>query len=62
MLKKEPKESQPVLIGITGHVHQDFTKKGIEAGMTEVLSKPCYVDNIVKVLIKYGVIEEWTLL
>ena len=44
---------QPRIIGITGHVHADFTKKGIDAGMNEVLSKPCYLDSMVKVLIKY---------
>ena len=50
-------ENQPTIIGITGHVHTDFTQKGIMAGMDEVLSKPCYLDIIVKTLVKYELLN-----
>ena len=51
-------QNQPSIVGVTGHVHPDFTKKGIEAGMDEVISKPCYIDSMAKILTKYGVLEE----
>ena len=44
------RKDQPIIIGITGHVLAQFTKKGIVAGMDEVLSKPCYIETIHKVL------------
>ena len=50
-------ENQPKIIGITGHVHNEFTQKGIDAGMNEVLSKPCYVESILKILIRYGILN-----
>ena len=49
--------NQPSIIGITGHVQANFTKKGIEAGMDEVMSKPCYLEEMTKMLIKYGVLD-----
>ena len=57
-LKAKRVDVQPTIIGVTGHVHADFTKKGIEAGMDEVISKPCYLDNLVKILVKYGMLEQ----
>ena len=51
-------QNQPSIIGVTGHVHTDVTRKGIEAGMDEVMSKPCYIDSMAKILVKYGVLDE----
>lgn len=39
---KVSREDQPIIIGITGHVHEEFKQQGIQAGMDEVLSKPVH--------------------
>lgn len=52
------RKDQPIIIGITGHVLAQFTKKGIDAGMDEVLSKPCYIETIHKVLEKYNLLND----
>ena len=38
-----PRQSQPTIIGITGHVLDAFRNQGLEAGMDQVLSKPIQI-------------------
>ena len=38
--------NQPFIFGVTAHVHEDFVRKGLEAGMDEVISKPLYYQNM----------------
>ena len=39
---KIERKNQPLIIGITGHVHTKFKEEGLESGMDKVLEKPCY--------------------
>ena len=39
-------DDQPMIVGITGHVHDQFRKEGIEAGMDEIILKPCYLSTM----------------
>ena len=52
------RKQQPIIIGITGHVGAEFTNKGIDAGMDEVISKPCYVENLLKIMEKYNLLND----
>ena len=38
-----PKDIQPFIAGVTGHVHEKFKIEGYKAGMDHILSKPCYL-------------------
>ena len=51
------RKDQPIIIGITGHVLEEFIKKGIDAGMDEVISKPCYLENVLKIMDKYDLLS-----
>ena len=48
-MKIERKE-QPIIIGITGHAHDNFKKEGIKAGMDKVEIKPCYYSVINEII------------
>jgi len=37
------REDQPKIIGVTGHVLEDFYRQGNEAGMDEIVAKPLYI-------------------
>ena len=39
-----PIETQPKIVGITGHVLGVYKDQGIKAGMNEILGKPLYFD------------------
>lgn len=45
----------PVIIGLTGHVGNEYKEQGLKAGMTEVLSKPLYFKDLVKCLEYYNI-------
>ena len=47
---KLERKDQPVIIGVTGHAHEDFKLEGIKAGMDKVEIKPCYF-NVIKEII-----------
>ena len=51
------RKDQPIIIGITGHVLEEFIKKGIDSGMDEVISKPCYLENVLKIMDKYDLLS-----
>jgi len=51
--KNVPLESQPHIIGVTGHVHDDFTNLGIQAGMNEIVSKPLIYPQMAKIIEKF---------
>ena len=36
------RKDQPLIVGITGHVHNQFKKDGYKAGMDKIMAKPCY--------------------
>jgi DNA-binding response OmpR family regulator len=40
---KLSEDEKPIIVGITGHVHQQFKAEGIQAGMDEIIVKPCYL-------------------
>ena len=42
------RDDQPMILGVTGHVHDDFRIQGCEAGMDDVISKPVYYDVLLK--------------
>ena len=44
--QKLPEEELPIIIGITGHVHQKFILEGLNAGMNKVIEKPCYLHKL----------------
>jgi CheY-like chemotaxis protein len=50
---KVPIDLQPNIIGLTGHVADDFTKAGLEAGMNAIYSKPLYFGVLEEILDKY---------
>ena len=49
-----PREVQPKIIGVTGHVLKTFTNEGMKAGMDEVVAKPMYTDILEEILRKYA--------
>ena len=51
------REDQPKILGVTGHVLNSYKKKGLKAGMDDVLSKPLYIDELKKVLISNNLIQ-----
>jgi CheY-like chemotaxis protein len=50
------REDQPKIIGVTGHVLEDFYRQGHEAGMDEIVAKPLYIQILSNLLAKYHVI------
>lgn len=40
----------PVMIGVTGHAHEDFVKKAFEAGIDAVQPKPLNLEDLEKIL------------
>ena len=48
-----PIELQPIIIGLTGHVAESYSKAGQEAGMTEIYGKPLYFEVLEQILEKY---------
>ena len=40
--KNIEREEQPIIVGVTGHVHAEFRIDGLKAGMNEIVAKPCY--------------------
>ena len=45
--KDIPRKEQPVIIGVTGHVLDNFKTIGKEAGMDEITSKPLYLNILI---------------
>ena len=39
-----PREEHPIILGVTGHVQNQYKVQGIEAGMDDVIAKPIYFD------------------
>ena len=37
---------QPMIVGITGHVHEQFKTDGLKAGMDKIMTKPCYIQDL----------------
>ena len=37
---EEQNQTQPIIIGVTGHVDDKFVEEGKKAGMNEIYSKP----------------------
>ena len=50
---KVPESMQPYIIGVTGHVHEDFTVIGLKAGMNEIVSKPLYYPTLLSIISKF---------
>lgn len=49
-----PRNLQPIIIGITGHVQEAFQQQGIDAGMDLVQCKPFFVNNLMEIIKTYG--------
>ena len=45
---------QPIIIGVTGHTENEFRKRGLEAGMNNVVSKPLYLKDMKALLSDLG--------
>ena len=45
-----PKDEQPFIFGVTGHVQEEFLKMGLQAGMDEVISKPVYPEMMKRII------------
>ena len=39
-------KNQPKIIGVTGHVQEEFKKDALSAGMDFILPKPLYKDDL----------------
>jgi len=52
------REDQPRIIGVTGHVLNSYKKKGLKAGMDDILPKPLYIDELNKVLSMHKLIQK----
>ena len=50
-------EDQPRILGVTGHVLDEFKKKGLKAGMDDILAKPLYTSILKDALLKYHLIQ-----
>jgi CheY-like chemotaxis protein len=50
------RKMQPMIIGLTGHAEAQYKVLGMEAGMDEVLSKPIYFEDILKIFQSVGLI------
>lgn len=51
-----PRIEQPIIIGVTGHVHEKYKKDGFDAGMDQIYSKPLYADKMKQILINYNIL------
>ena len=51
------RDSQPNIIGVTGHVLEEYQNEGLEAGMDEIIAKPLYIGVLKNMLAKYQRIE-----
>jgi len=49
-----PRECQPIIIGITGHVEDKFIQEGMMSGMDRVCSKPFYSKSFKDILQEYN--------
>ena len=54
--KKIRREDQPIIIGITGNVAEQFSIMGKAAGMNLIISKPIYFKDLEALLEKYGLV------
>jgi CheY-like chemotaxis protein len=52
-----PRKDQPKIIGLTGHVEDNFKLNGMRAGMDDVKGKPIYLREIEEIL-KNNIIME----
>ena len=53
---KVPKSEQPIIIGVTGHILDDYKIEGLKAGMELVVPKPLYLRDFKLYLNKYGIL------
>ena len=44
--KKIPRQYQPIIVGITGHVQEEYQQQGLDAGMDLVKSKPYSINTL----------------
>ena len=50
------REDQPKIIGVTGHVIDDYHQLGIAAGMDEIIPKPLYIQILTALLARYNIL------
>lgn len=55
---KIPVRNQPTIIGVTGHVSEQYKRKFLSAGMDEILPKPLYIKEFKKKLIHLKLIDD----
>ena len=53
---KKPKSEQPIIIGVTGHILEDYKIEGLNAGMDLIVPKPLYSKDFKMYLKKYGIL------
>ena len=49
------REMQPIVVGITGHVLDQYMTAGTKAGMDEIYSKPLYASQMEEILERYNI-------
>ncbi len=47
------RSEQPRVVGVTGHVLEEYTNQGMAAGMDRVTPKPMYISMLEEILVKY---------
>ena len=51
--RKLPRDQQPVIVSLTGHVSDAYKNEGIKAGMDDMLPKPIYQKVLKQLLVKH---------
>lgn len=46
---------QPIIVGITGHVLDQYMAAGTKAGMDDIYSKPLYASQMEEILKQYRI-------
>ena len=50
---KLDREDQPKIVGLTGHVTDDYIKAGLDSGMDAIYGKPLYFNVLEQIIEKY---------
>ena len=51
------RKNQPTIVAITGHIEKEFTKKAIQNGFDQVLTKPLRIQELAELLLKMKYID-----
>lgn len=51
------RKNQPTIVAVTGHIEKDFTKKAIQNGFDQVLTKPLRIKELAELLFRMKFID-----